>query len=245
MPFARRKGWRKRTVRQALLDGSWLHDIIGGLPVVAALQILQLLHVLTQFALTEQEDRHCWTSTASGIFSTKSTYERYFTGGILFEPHRRLWKTWAPLKVKLFIWLAIWNRCWTVDRPTKRGLPHPDRCLLCDQELEDIDHLLLRCSFSRQIWHQCLRWASKQQLAPSSDDLKFSVWWRRAAMRVDRESRKGINTLVQLVTWCSWKHQNRCLFDGASPSVQQLLEQIRKEARLWVLAGARNLGRLW
>ena len=34
--------------------------------------------------------------------------------------------------------------CWT-DRLQKRGLPHPEHCPLCDQEEENIQHILISC----------------------------------------------------------------------------------------------------
>lgn len=86
-------------MKEALADNSWTNDIVGGLPVVAVGQALQLLDIIAQTALTEQDDQHIWTPAASGQFSTKSAYERQFIIGIKFEPYRRLWKTWAPLKV--------------------------------------------------------------------------------------------------------------------------------------------------
>jgi hypothetical protein len=43
-----------------------------------------------------------------------------------------------------------------VDRLAKRGLPHPPKCPLCDQEEEDIEHLLTTCVFSRDFWFQVL-----------------------------------------------------------------------------------------
>ena len=50
-----------------------------------------------------------------------------------FGPWKRMCKTWAPLKCRVFIWLAVKNRCWMADRLAKRGLPHPGSCPLCDQ----------------------------------------------------------------------------------------------------------------
>ena len=61
----------------------------------------------------------------------------FFVGSITFEPWKRLWKSWAPNKCKTFVWLAIRNRCWTADRLQKRGLPHLERCPLCDQDLRE------------------------------------------------------------------------------------------------------------
>ena len=55
----------------------------------------------------------------------------------------------APPRVKFFHWLANLERCWTADRLARRGLPHPARCLLCDQAPESIHHLFLACPFSK------------------------------------------------------------------------------------------------
>lgn len=43
-----------------------------------------------------------------------------------------------------------------VIRLARRGLPHADVCALCDQAPEDLQHLLVSCSFSRQDWHEIL-----------------------------------------------------------------------------------------
>jgi hypothetical protein len=34
-----------------------------------------------------------------------------------------------------------------LDRLARRGMDHPEKCPLCDQEQETIDHLLLSCVF--------------------------------------------------------------------------------------------------
>lgn len=208
-------------------------------------QVLQFVDIIAQIPLlTDRQDQHVWTPAASGNFSTKSAYVRYFTGSIPFEPYKWIWKAWAPLKVKIFIWLAVWRRCWTADRLQRRGLQHPDRCVLCDQETEDIDHLLLRCSFSKQVWFTALEWIGHAHLTPTAQQTKFVDWWRRTDRRVAKETRKGLNSFIQLVAWFLWKHRNACLFDESAPNVQHLLAEIRDEATLWGIAGARRLSQL-
>lgn len=65
-----------------------------------------------------------------------------------------VWKTWTPLWVKIFLWLALRRKQWTMDRRhhNSHGLQAVNYCYLCDQEPEDIDHLTASCSFSMQIW---------------------------------------------------------------------------------------------
>lgn len=141
---------------------------MGGLPVPALWEFLQLAEVLHEVHLQpDQEDKHVWRMEASGQFSSKSAYHAFFIGSIEFEPWKRLWRTWAPLKVKLFVWLALWNRCWTADRLAKRGLPHSARCVLCDQEMEDMHHRLVGCVFVREAWFQILQAVGMAQLMPT------------------------------------------------------------------------------
>lgn len=159
MSFVRRRGWQTRTVQDAIQNNSWTRDISGGLSVLAVWQMIQLGEALAQLTLDANEkDQHCWLPESSGHFTSKSAYERFHTGAIAFEPYRRIWRTWAPLKAKVFLWLASWRRCWTADRLQRRGLPHPQACPLCDQDQETIDHVLLGCIFAREIWFNVLRW---------------------------------------------------------------------------------------
>ena len=58
----------------------------------------------------------------------------------------------SPLRCNIFIWMVTHRRCWTTYRLEKRDLQNPSHCLLCDQPDETIDHILVNCIFSRQIW---------------------------------------------------------------------------------------------
>jgi hypothetical protein len=84
-----------------------------------------------------------------------------------------------PKKCKFFMWLASLNRCWTADRLARRGLDHPEKCLLCDQEEETILHILLRCVFAREVWHRILSLIGLQQLSPKRDVVHFQDWYLR------------------------------------------------------------------
>ncbi|GJN24926.1 hypothetical protein PR202_gb12704 [Eleusine coracana subsp. coracana] len=132
---------KQRTVAQGTFDQSWPTDIQGGLCMIGLFEYFRLWDVLLEMHLSPMEDVHTWRFDSSGQFSSNSAY-RAFNGAIPFEHGRRLWKSWAPHKCKVFLWLAIWNRRWTADRLAKQDLPHPSKCTLCDQEDEGVQHLL-------------------------------------------------------------------------------------------------------
>jgi hypothetical protein len=96
-------------------------------------------------------DTHIWRLSATGHYSAKSAYEGLFLGTTGFEPCQRIWKTWGLPKCKFFLWLAAHSRCWNTDYLARRGLDHPEKCPLCDQEDETLKHLLVSCAFHSPI----------------------------------------------------------------------------------------------
>ena len=164
-----------------------------------------------------------------------------FLGSCTSLHYKRIWKTWAPPKCKFFMWLVAQNKCWTADRLAKRGLHHPPRCPLCDQEFESISHLLLTCVLSREFWYKVLRLFGLHSLAPKPTNTCFLEWWEIVAQQVTGLNRKGLNSLIILGCCMIWKHRNKIVFDGKAPSLSVLLQETRGEGEKWLLAGAKRL----
>lgn len=80
-------------------------------------------------------------------------------------------------------------------------LPHLDQCLMCDQDDENIQHLLVGCVFARQFWFCILSSVGLTLTAPKTTDLSFEAWWDRAESAVSVEARKGLNSLITLGAW--------------------------------------------
>jgi hypothetical protein len=99
------------------------------------------------------EDTFRWRWSPAATYSARSAYRLFFAGSTQFAAAKPIWKAWAPLKVKLFMWLAVRGWLWRADRRLKRGLQGVSTCPLCDQEPETADHLFCSCSYTRQVWH--------------------------------------------------------------------------------------------
>jgi hypothetical protein len=67
-----------------------------------------------------EPDAIVWTRTSSGDYSAKSAYKMQFEGGIFSSFPKTVWKVWAPSCCKIFLWLLLQNRVWTVDRLSLR-----------------------------------------------------------------------------------------------------------------------------
>jgi hypothetical protein len=207
-----------RTVNEALTNRKWIADIKGALSVGVLIDYLQLWEMLSAIELQPGvEDRHIFSIVPDGMYSAKSAYNGLFMGSVSFGHYTRVWKTWAPPKCRFFIWLAAHNRCWTADRLANKGLNHPEKCLLCDQAEETLDHLLVTCSFLRVFWYQFFRKFGLHSLAPQPTITSFLNWWEEVLEVVSGVTRKGLNSLIILGAWTIWIHRNKCVFDGLSP----------------------------
>jgi hypothetical protein len=80
--------------------------------------------------------------------------------------------------------------------------------------------------------------------APLPDTNSFSGWWSQTVKRVPKEFKKGLNSLIILVAWELWKHRNACVFDGARPCFQVVMQAVSNSSNLWCGAAASALHKL-
>jgi hypothetical protein len=227
------------SVLQGLTDRNWTRSFSGGLNTTTAAEYLDLWNATALVQLHDRPDQTIWRWTPDGSYSSKSAYTMMHTGAIHFRGHSLIWKTWAPMKVKIFLWLAFKRRHWTNDRRVRHGLVAREECYLCDQAPETIDHLLTCCPYSREVWFFMCS-ALGRPLPPASTTVRS--WWMRMRAGLQTSQRKGLDSLFALVSWQLWKERNaRCFRESASP-VAELLQVIKAQAELWVQAGAKHLG---
>ncbi|GJU50290.1 RNA-directed DNA polymerase, eukaryota, reverse transcriptase zinc-binding domain protein [Tanacetum coccineum] len=68
------------------------------------------------------------------------------------------WKLiWFPQcipKHSFILWLAVQNRLTTLDKLKNWGDYAVNRCCLCCQDAEDLDHLMFKCEFASEVWNK-------------------------------------------------------------------------------------------
>ena len=119
-------------------------------------------------------------------------------GSTPFLGHRLIWKTWASLRVKIFLWLAFKRRHWTGDSRVRHGLEAQELCYLYDQGQETIDHILSVCPLSREVWFYILNALGRQLPQPAATTLR---WWRQLRSLFDGDRRLCLDSLFSLVSW--------------------------------------------
>jgi hypothetical protein len=156
-------------------------------------------------------------------------------GSIRFSMATPLWRSWAPLKCKIFGWLALQYRLWTSDRRHRHGLQdNPDSCAVCLQGEDNVDHVLVRCTYARQVWFRVLIGAGLQIQEPGLESTLES-WWDQARKRVASKDRRSFDSLVIATAWLIWKQRNARVFGNTRDQcdVSQLVDRIHDEFKLW------------
>ncbi|KAM0838878.1 hypothetical protein ACQ4PT_060692 [Festuca glaucescens] len=233
-----RKNWN---VKKAMSNNGWISKIKMDVEfsIEHIRQYISLWSKLEEATVRDDlEDEITWNLTETGIYSSSSAYRAQFFGAILAPIASSVWKFWAPPKIKFFMWLALQNRLWTNDRLEKRGWPTGWNCKLCNRAFESVDHLLVNCRFTIRLWGLLKEWLGLQQLNilpwPSTP---LHSWWSLMTKRKDLAS-------LALLSWEIWNERNGRVFNNkhAPPSV--ILQKIKSEAKLWILAGDKCMGNL-
>ena len=127
------------------------------------------------------------------------------------------------------------------QRRKRHSLQQDDTRVLCCQEPETISHLLIGCSFSRQVWYRLFRHARWQLAAPQLQDDIFADWWLAARKRFGKVDRKCFDSLVLLTFWIIWKERNRRTFDHVAEQIEAVVLRIFEEISDWIQAGFSSL----
>lgn len=209
------------------------------------MQIINLWDRMINLVLDPvHNDTPLWRWNAASSYTSKSTYDMLWHGSVRCASAAAIWKCWAPLSCKIFMWLAMQYPLWTADRRLRHGLQdHTSACYICAQEEDSIDHLLLHCVFARQVWHNCfLKARISDTLVPTVYD-KIEDWWLEARACIPKVNRRGFDSVVMLICWHLWKHRNGLVFGPARTSltVGAFTSQVFDVLRSWVSAGANGV----
>jgi hypothetical protein len=230
---------RSMSVALALTDGKWTRHFKRGLTPEALSQYLLIHDKLASIQLQVGiPDTVVWRLTGDGQYSAISAYAIQFEGAVRRPFKDIIWSCEAPLKCRIFSWLAILGKCHTSDCLMKKGWPHNVACVMCLSEPETALHLLASCSVTIRLWRKILNTAGlPASLAPSISTSSLQDWFLSSTQAQPQEWRKHWLNLVQLTCWTIWKERNSRIFQNSAAPLNRVHANIIDEARNWRDAG--------
>ena len=93
-----------------------------------------------------------WVEGKNGLFSIKSMVKMLDFASHGYFPVKIIWQHKIQSRICFFAWEAAWGKASTLDQIQKRGRPLANKCFLCKEKEETIDHLLLYCGVTKVLW---------------------------------------------------------------------------------------------
>eukprot|EP00253_Pinus_taeda_P006464 PITA_06464 len=125
---------------------------------------------------------------------------------------------------------APWKGVWRLPSwPKKKGLHGPSLCSLCNNNAETTVHLILECSFSRQIWSFFTHDLDPNFTIPCSTSELFSEWTNRFPGPPSKNLiiKTTWAVLPKIICWQLWIERNRRIFRNKKQSHKVLETKIK------------------
>jgi hypothetical protein len=133
-------------------------------------------------------------------------------------PWKSVWRSKAPLRVVLFVWMAVCSKILTLDNLGRRGMVVVNRCWLCVMEGELVDHIL-HCVAASGLWNAFFARFGLCWVMPRSVKELFASWWTGGRSR----SVVVWKMVSHCIMWCIWRERNNRCFEDSSRSRVELL----------------------
>jgi len=96
------------------------------------------------------------------------------------------------------------------------------KCILCDDESENIEHLFFNCSYSRQVWQKVLRWQAIQRQASGNEEQR----WAQEHYKGKLLEAKIFCISLAASVYYIWQEKNQRIFQKVIRSCDVLVRTI-------------------
>ena len=107
----------------------------------------------------------------------------------------------------------------TLDKLQRRGISLVNRCFLCQEAEELVDHLLLHCRKTRVLWELLFSLFGVNWIISGSVRDMLLGW---KGTFVGKRRKKVWQTVPSCLFWTVWKARNRIVFEEDVLSIQKL-----------------------
>lgn len=199
----------------------------------------ELMAALALVCLSVNDEDSCvWALDKTGAFSVKSlSFELAKASLSQAQPctfnWKKIWKGLIPPRVEIFTWLAVMGRLNTRSKLASLNIIPQEEifCILCNEQTETSDHLLLHCDFSCKLWRWWLNLWGMSWVFPSNlkDALEQWVIYGNASF-----FKKIWVAIFSIIIWSIWKERNDRIFNSKSSPIDQIIELSLLRLSWWI-----------
>ncbi|GKB35851.1 RNA-directed DNA polymerase, eukaryota [Tanacetum coccineum] len=210
------------------LNMSFRRPVRGG---VEQQEFSELCSILDSVMLSQASDRWYCSLSSSGDFCVKEVRTAIDDMALPSHPEPTRWVKFIPIKINIFVWRAR-RDC----LPTRHNLVHKGvvlestSCPVCLSGVEDVHHILFRCSLAQEVLHRVCRWW-EMDFQHWTSFSEWEVWF--SAIRLPVIVKSLMEGVFYVAWWFIWGFRNRSIFDDNTPSRSKLFEDIVSSSFLW------------
>ena len=168
---------------------------------------------------SNQEDRLSLKESTTDGFSVRQMYRMLMFSPPLDFPSRSIWNPIVPPKLGFFAWEASWGKVLTLDQLKKRGITLVNRCFLCEENEETIDHLLIHCSRAKMLWDLLLAITEVNWVFPRTVRQLLIAW---QSVSVGKKRKRVWLAAPLCLFWTLWLERNRVVFENEVTSANRM-----------------------
>ncbi|KAH6760569.1 hypothetical protein C2S51_017518 [Perilla frutescens var. frutescens] len=179
-------------------------------------------------------DRRIWTPSKNGRFTVKSAYHLAVSSFSQISPRRasssnnptewkHLWKIKVLPRVRVFLWQACMESLPTKKNLFKRDLLEDPICILCVEETETFNHLMLKGPVAAKTWY----WSP---LRIDTYKAPFSTF-KELLWNYLNNTNPELGELIAYTAWAIWNGRNKAIFDNKKFSHQNIMEEARRNSK--------------
>ena len=113
----------------------------------------------------------------------------------------------------------MWGKISTVDMLMRRGWSIVNRCILCKENEESADHILIHCGKTRELWTVVLSSFGVVRVFPNSVR-NLLLEWKIKGLEKKRSVVWKMTPIC--LFWCIWGERNRRMFQEEEKSDMSL-----------------------
>ena len=182
------------------------------------------------------EDKIIFKGSRNDGFSVKIMYRVLDCSPQVVFPSRSIWNPVIPPRWGFFAWEASWGRVLTLDQLQRRGRALANRCFLCEEKEENINHLLLHCKKAKMLWDLVLSIVGTSWVFPNSV-IQMLLSWQGAPVG---KKRKIIWMAAPVcLFWTVWHKRNLLVFKDKATSDQRT--KFLFLSKLWTMANTHSV----
>jgi hypothetical protein len=217
------KHWLTSEGKETLYDisnwdsiGNWESWNLGEVPpqmTEDAKQLLQRISCSAPVHLTKADER----SWGKEGYTVKSGYKQLLEDNDIPPKSaiwREIWNPNSPPKINIFCWQLAHNKILTGDNLNKRGFSGPFRCALCNNSLENSEHLFLNCNFTRQVMNCMYKELAPNVANPTNTRSLLGKWAKQYKGSLKGKQKFSIvwKASIKFVCWQIWLTRNKKIF---------------------------------